>query len=117
MVRNDLVNYGHRYTPEEYATSPEMTIGLDVQEKTLAHVPLADHAAAIAGRVQHVAQRLLARVEADRHFGGRGIFLLAVAVAVVHQVVADHVVQAIAQRMPARSECCPREGVQAGHVT
>lgn len=22
MVRNDMVNYGHRYTPEEYALSP-----------------------------------------------------------------------------------------------
>jgi arylsulfatase A-like enzyme len=38
MVRNDLVNYGHRYTPEEYATSPEMTIGLDPREKTLGDV-------------------------------------------------------------------------------
>ncbi len=35
MVRNDLVNYGHRYTPQEYATSPEMTLGLDPREKTL----------------------------------------------------------------------------------
>src|SRR3569623_3295935 len=32
MVRNDLVDYGHRYTPEEYAISPEMTLGLDVRE-------------------------------------------------------------------------------------
>jgi hypothetical protein len=31
MVRNDLVNYGHRYTAEEYAVSPEMTLGLDPQ--------------------------------------------------------------------------------------
>ena len=38
MVRNDLVNYGHRYTPEEYATSPEMTIGLDPRELTLGDV-------------------------------------------------------------------------------
>lgn len=38
MVRNDLVNYGHRYSQEEYATSPEMTIGLDPQEKTLGDV-------------------------------------------------------------------------------
>lgn len=38
MVRNDLVNYGHRYTPQEYATSPEMTIGLDPREKTLGDV-------------------------------------------------------------------------------
>jgi arylsulfatase A-like enzyme len=35
MVRNDLVNYGHRYTPQEYSTSPEMTLGLDPREKTL----------------------------------------------------------------------------------
>jgi arylsulfatase A-like enzyme len=35
MVRNDLVNYGHRYSPQEYATSPEMTLGLDPREKTL----------------------------------------------------------------------------------
>src|SRR6478752_4454665 len=28
MVRNDVVNYGHKYTPEEYAVSPEMTLGL-----------------------------------------------------------------------------------------
>ena len=34
MIRNDMVNYGHRYTPSEYAMSPEMTIGLDVREKT-----------------------------------------------------------------------------------
>jgi arylsulfatase A-like enzyme len=38
MVRNDLVNYGHRYSPEEYATSPEMTIGLDPRERTLGDV-------------------------------------------------------------------------------
>ncbi len=35
MIRNDLVNYGHRYTPHEYAVSPEMTLGLDVRERTL----------------------------------------------------------------------------------
>jgi arylsulfatase A-like enzyme len=38
MVRNDLVNYGHRYTEQEYATSPEMTLGLDVRERTLGDV-------------------------------------------------------------------------------
>ncbi len=38
MVRNDLVNYGHRYSEQEYATSPEMTIGLDPREKTLGDV-------------------------------------------------------------------------------
>lgn len=35
MIRNDMVNYGHRYTPTEYAVSPEMTLGLDPREKTL----------------------------------------------------------------------------------
>jgi len=35
MVRNDLVNYGHRFTAEEYAVSPEMTLGLDPREVTI----------------------------------------------------------------------------------
>lgn len=35
MVRNDMVNYGHRYTQEEYAVSPEMTLGLDPKEITI----------------------------------------------------------------------------------
>ena len=35
MVRNDLVNYGHRYSAEEYAVSPEMTLGLDPRELTI----------------------------------------------------------------------------------
>ncbi len=35
MVRNDLVNYGHRFTWEEYAVSPEMTLGLDPKEITI----------------------------------------------------------------------------------
>jgi arylsulfatase A-like enzyme len=35
MVRNDMINYGHRFTLEEYAVSPEMTLGLDVREKTI----------------------------------------------------------------------------------
>ncbi len=35
MVRNDLVNYGHRFTEEEYAVSPEMTLGLDPAEITI----------------------------------------------------------------------------------
>ncbi|HEY2573748.1 MAG TPA: sulfatase-like hydrolase/transferase [Verrucomicrobiaceae bacterium] len=38
MIRNDMVNYGHRYTPEEYAVSPEMTLGLDVREQTIGDV-------------------------------------------------------------------------------
>lgn len=38
MVRNDMVNYGHRYTPAEYAVSPEMTLGLDPCEITIGDV-------------------------------------------------------------------------------
>ena len=38
MVRNDMVNYGHRFTLEEYAVSPEMTLGLDVREVTIGDV-------------------------------------------------------------------------------
>jgi arylsulfatase A-like enzyme len=38
MVRNDMVNYRHQYTPAEYAVSPEMTLGLDVRERTLGDV-------------------------------------------------------------------------------
>ncbi len=35
MVRNDMVNYGHRFSAEEYAVSPEMTLGLDPKEINL----------------------------------------------------------------------------------
>lgn len=35
MVRNDMVNFGHLYSAEEYAVSPEMTLGLDPKERTL----------------------------------------------------------------------------------
>jgi arylsulfatase A-like enzyme len=38
MIRNDMVNYGHRYTKSEYAMSPEMTLGLDPREKTFGDV-------------------------------------------------------------------------------
>ena len=38
MVRNDMVNYGHRYSAEEYALSPEMTLGLDPREITIGDV-------------------------------------------------------------------------------
>lgn len=38
MVRNDMVNYEHQYTAEEYAVSPEMTLGLDPREITLGDV-------------------------------------------------------------------------------
>jgi len=36
MIRNDSVNYGHRFTEEEYAVSPEMTLGMDLREITIA---------------------------------------------------------------------------------
>ena len=38
MIRNDAVDYGHRYTETEYAISPEMTLGLDLREVTVAQV-------------------------------------------------------------------------------
>jgi arylsulfatase A-like enzyme len=38
MIRNNEVNYGHRFTEEEYAVSPEMTLGLDLREITIAQV-------------------------------------------------------------------------------
>ncbi|MBL9094156.1 MAG: sulfatase-like hydrolase/transferase [Planctomycetaceae bacterium] len=38
MIRNDMVNYGHRYTEAEYALSPEMTLGMDERERTIADV-------------------------------------------------------------------------------
>jgi arylsulfatase A-like enzyme len=38
MVRNDMVNFGHLYSPEEYAVSPEMTLGLDPREVTIGDV-------------------------------------------------------------------------------
>jgi arylsulfatase A-like enzyme len=51
MIRNDLVNYGHRFTEEEYAVSPEMTLGLDVREVTIAGVlQKAGYATGIVGK-------------------------------------------------------------------
>ena len=38
MIRNEMVRYGHKYTPEEYAYSPEMTLGLDVREITFGQI-------------------------------------------------------------------------------
>ena len=37
-VRNDMVNYKHKFTKEEYAVSPEMTLGLDPKEITIGNV-------------------------------------------------------------------------------
>lgn len=38
MMRNDRVDDGHRYTPEEYALSPEMVLGADLREVFLSEV-------------------------------------------------------------------------------
>jgi arylsulfatase A-like enzyme len=38
MIRNDMVDYGHRYTPEEYAVSPERLLGTDVREVFISNV-------------------------------------------------------------------------------
>ncbi len=38
MMRNDLVNYDHRYTPDEYAVSPEMILGTDEREVFLSEL-------------------------------------------------------------------------------
>ncbi len=51
MIRNDLVNYGHRYTEAEYGVSPEMTLGLDTREITMANVlRSAGYACGIVGK-------------------------------------------------------------------
>jgi arylsulfatase A-like enzyme len=38
LVRNDMVDYGHYYSAEDYARSPEMTLGLDPREVTIGNV-------------------------------------------------------------------------------
>lgn len=35
MIRNDMVNYGHKFTEVEYRRQPEATLGMDLREKTL----------------------------------------------------------------------------------
>jgi len=51
MVRNDMTNYGHQYTPEEYAVSPEMTLGLDPREITIGNVlKSAGYATGVVGK-------------------------------------------------------------------
>ena len=37
-IRNNEVNYGHRFTEAQYQTSPEMILGLDLREITIAQV-------------------------------------------------------------------------------
>lgn len=51
MIRNDLVNYGHRFSAEEYAVSPEMTLGLDVRERTIGDMlKTAGYATGVVGK-------------------------------------------------------------------
>jgi arylsulfatase A-like enzyme len=38
MIRNQEVNYGHRFTMPEYNVSPEMTLGLDLREITFGNL-------------------------------------------------------------------------------
>lgn len=51
MVRNDMVNYGHQYTLDEYELSPEMILGLDVREKTIGDMlQAAGYATGVVGK-------------------------------------------------------------------
>lgn len=51
MVRNDLTDYGHRFTAEEYAVSPEMLLGLDPREKTIGdHLRTAGYRNGVVGK-------------------------------------------------------------------
>lgn len=51
MIRNNMVNYGHQYTEIEYAFSPEMTLGLDLREITIAQALKAgDYATGVVGK-------------------------------------------------------------------
>lgn len=51
MIRNDMVNYGHRFTEIEYQFSPEMTLGLDEREVTLAQpLKAAGYRSAVVGK-------------------------------------------------------------------
>ncbi len=38
MIRNDVADYGHQINEYEYAISPEMTLGLDLEEITIADI-------------------------------------------------------------------------------
>jgi arylsulfatase A len=51
MIRNDMVNYKHHFTEEEYAVSPEMTLGLDEREITFAQqLKAAGYATGVVGK-------------------------------------------------------------------
>jgi len=50
-IRNDMVNFGYRYSMLEYATSPEMTQGLDLREVTVAQaLKRAGYATGVVGK-------------------------------------------------------------------
>jgi arylsulfatase A len=51
MIRNDMINYGHRYTEIEYSISPEMTLGLDEREVVIAQpLKAAGYATGVVGK-------------------------------------------------------------------
>jgi arylsulfatase A-like enzyme len=51
MIRNNEVNYKHLFTEEEYAVSPEMTLGLDLREVTVGQVmKSAGYATGVVGK-------------------------------------------------------------------
>jgi arylsulfatase A-like enzyme len=51
MIRNEMVDYGHRYTKEEYAYSPEMTLGMDLREVTFGQlVKTVGYASGVVGK-------------------------------------------------------------------
>src|SRR5204862_4718891 len=51
MIRNNEVDFGYQYTESAYAVSPEMTLGLDVREVTIAHVlKKAGYATGVVGK-------------------------------------------------------------------
>jgi len=51
MIRNDEVNWKHQFTEEDYAVSPEMTLGLDLREVTLGQLlKSAGYATAAVGK-------------------------------------------------------------------
>jgi arylsulfatase A-like enzyme len=51
MIRNDVVDFGVKMTPEDYAVSPEMTIGMDLREVMISQ-PLkqAGYATGVVGK-------------------------------------------------------------------
>lgn len=74
MVRNDMIDYGHQYAPEEYAVSPEMTLGLDVRELTIGdYLKRAGYATGMVGKWDMgQAQRFLPLQRGFDFFYGHG---------------------------------------------